>query len=106
MAGIVPFSSLLFLLIALFLFASCIQYRVLAQNEIQHVRPRANATLPAWGNAERMQRAALLSMLGTIGLGNPVHGNVLAGHPTSGAFHNLRLSMMNRDFTDAGKCLM
>ena len=105
-AGIVPFASLLFLLVALFLFASCIQYHVLARNDVQHIRPRANATLPAWGNAERMQRAAVLSMLGTFGLGNPSLGNVLAGHSTGGAFHNLRLSMMNRDFTDAGKCLM
>lgn len=102
-AGIVPFSSLLFLLVALFLFASCIQYNVLARNEAPQTRPGAVANVRAWQNTERMQRAAVLSMLNTFGLGNPALQNIMAGQPAGASLHNLRLSMMNRDFTDAGK---
>ena len=102
-AGVVPFSSLLFLLVALFLFASCIQYNVLARTDLQQTRPGAVANVRAWQSTERMQRAAVLSMLNTFGLGNPALQNVMAGQTAGASLHNLRLSMMNRDFTDAGK---
>ena len=105
-AGVVPFSSVLFLLVALFLFASCVQYNVLARNDLQQTRPGAVANVRAWQSTERMQRAAVLSMLNTFGLGNPALQNVMAGQPAGASLHNLRLSMMNRDFTDAGKLLV
>lgn len=102
-AGVVPFSSLIFLLVAFFLFASCIQYNILARTDTQHTRPGIAANLPAWQNAQRIQRAAVLSMLGTFGLGNPAFRDIITDPAAGGSLHNLRLSMMNRDFTDAGK---
>lgn len=102
-AGVVPFSSLLLLLVVFFLFAGCIQYTAHAQSNTQHPISGVGANLPAWQNAQRIQRAAVLSMLGTFGLGNSDLRNIITDPAAGGSFHNLRLSMMNRDFTDAGE---
>lgn len=102
-AGLVPFSSVLFLLLALFALASCVQYNLLARHEADQGRPGIAGRMPAWQSAERMHRAAILGMMGTFGFANPALHHLMAAHPTRTTMHNLRLSLMNRDFTDAGE---
>lgn len=88
MAGLVPFSSLLFLLLALFALASCIQYNAIVRQEAEHRAPGLH--MQTRRSPESFHQAAVLSMMGTLGLNSP-------------ALNNLRLSMLNRDFTAAGK---
>ena len=85
LAGLVPFSSLLFLLLAMCALSSCIQYNAIVRQELE--RQSTNAPGPQaqfHSNAERNRHVAILSMMGTVGL------------------DNLRLSMMNRDFDESG----
>lgn len=89
LAGLVPFSSLLFLLLALLVLTSCVQYNAVIQQEVQHL-PQQDSQPQSRQQAEAWQHAAVLSMMGTMSLHSP-------------AFHHLRLAMLNREFTDAGK---
>ena len=88
LAGLVPFSSVLFLLLALFALASCIQYNAIVRQEQQSGGAPGSPTYPFTG-PERLHHAAMLSMMGTLGMNSP-------------ALHNLRLAMINRDFNESG----
>ena len=93
LAGLVPFSSVVFLLVALFALASCIQYNAIVRQQAE----QQSAAAPGYQaqpftHPERFHHAAVLSMMGTLGV-------------TSPALHNLRLAMMNRDFNESGGLL-
>lgn len=91
LAGLVPFSSLLFLLLALFALASCIQYNAIVRQQAeQHFVDEPAPQLQRRRSNEAFHHAAVLSMMGTLGLSSP-------------AFNNLRLAMLNRDFNDSGE---
>ncbi|DBB01205.1 TPA: hypothetical protein ACH3X1_001087 [Trebouxia sp. C0004] len=89
LAGLVPFSSLLFLLLALFALASCIQYNAIVRQEADQ-RSNSESALQTQNQRinESFHHAAVLSMMGTLGLNSP-------------ALNNLRLAMLNRDFDDS-----
>lgn len=85
LAGLVPFSSLLFLLLAMCALSSYIQYTAIVRQEVERQStntPGSQAQLLS--NAERNRHVAILSMMGTVGL------------------DSLRLGMLNRDFDDSG----
>ena len=80
-----PFSSLLFLLLAMCALSSYIQYNAIVRQELERQSthtPGLQAQLLS--NAEHNRHVAILSMMGTVGL------------------DNLRLGMMNRDFDESG----
>ncbi len=93
LAGLVPFSSVLFLLLALFALASCIQYNAIVRQEADQ-RSTNEPALQTQNRRlnESLHHASVLSMMGTLGLNSP-------------ALHSLRLAMVNRDFDDSGKRL-
>ncbi len=84
---------MLFLLLALFALASCIQYNAVVRQEA-HQRSNNEPALQTRNQRlnESLHHAAVFSMMGTLGLNSP-------------ALHNLRLAMLNRDFDDSGKQL-
>lgn len=88
LAGLVPFSSLIFLLLALFVLASCRQYNAIVRQEAeQQTQQDPGIQLQSRRNAESFHQATVLSMMGTLGL-------------QSSALNNLRLAMLNREFND------
>ena len=93
LAGMVPFSSLIFLLLALFVLASCLQYNAIVRQEAeQQTQQDPGIQLQSRRNAESFHQAAVLSMMGTLGLQSP-------------ALNNLRLAMLNREFNDTGNTI-
>ena len=85
LAGLVPFSSLVFLLLAMCALSSYTQYHAIVRQELE--RQSTNTLGPLaqlHSNAERNRHVAIVSMMGTVGL------------------DNLRLGMMNRDFDESG----
>lgn len=93
LAGLVPFSSVVFLLVALFALASCIQYNALVRQQAEQQSAAAPGYQPQpFAQPEQFHHAAVLSMMGTLSM-------------TSPALHNLRLAMMNREFSESGKLL-
>lgn len=90
LAGLVPFSSVLFLLLALCALSSYIQYNANALVRQEPEQQSTNTTgLPAQLSSERAERTrqwhmANMMMMGTVG----------------------GLSMMNRDFNESGKVVL
>lgn len=88
LAGLLPFSSVVFLLLGMCALSSYIQYIAIVRQGPE--RQPSNATgLPAqlFPSAERNRHVAILSMMGTVGM------------------DDLRLSLMNRDFNESGKVI-
>ena len=86
--AVLPFSSVIFLLLAVCALSSYTQYNAVVRQGLE--RQSSNATVvPAqlFPDAERNRHAAMLSMMGTVSL------------------DNLRLGMMNRDFNESGKVI-
>ena len=90
LAGLVPFSSVLFLLLALLALASCLQYNAVVRQQAEQRSNSGSSLHQERRTADSFHQAAVLSMMGTFGL-------------NSAALNNLRLAMLDRDFNDAGK---
>ena len=87
LAGLVPFSSLIFLLLAMCALSSYIQYNTLVRQELERQSaPTGTPGLqaPFFMHPEHAHHADVLSSMGTLSL------------------QQLRLSLMNRDFDESG----